>query len=422
MRPCARFQTKGSPYCSQHTAYLREVAKNLNTSSGDSLNDALVVHLAIELKATPGNQRIPAIHALEGLEQSQESPSLGALEQPVEILQNIISQLSLRDLRNLKAVNSRARSMVVSSFQYRNVITYGSEAISALYKTELGSMFPLACIYDVLMQDRCVACDRFGGYVFLPTLQRCCERCARYDPKLVPVRASTTTKKHRSLVQRCRGKIPMMLWVAGNEKPNTPRPRIGISHMHPESPKENLYLVSSANAARIGKVPNRSSGRVRLPCTDRHKYSWRQAAVPMPHLEPKTQTIARGYHCKACTRTKHLDLAWRGRLYCHGCQRSMPNGLDIDHANSDLLHWGPPECHEEDGWNASRGAISCKLDIASGRLYTRDEILVHLAECGEAQSLLADLGPLDEFGKETVKLYKHGRKTKRPRLSNYYKY
>ena len=427
MRPCARQQTKGSPYCWQHTAVLREVAKSLNnTTDGDSLNAALLVHLTVEFKATPGDRKTPAVHALEGLDHSQESSSLGALEQPVEIIQNIIPQLSLRDLRNFKAVNSRARSMVGSSYQYRNVIAYGSEVISALYKTELDSIWPLIRIYDVLTQDRCVGCNRFGGYIFLPGLQRCCERCARYDPELIPTSLGTASKNDKSVVRRLNRRVPMMLWVAGDDLTKLPRSdrwRAALVGTEWGPSMENLYLVSSANAARVGKVSNRSSGRVCMPCNRRHKYSWRQAAVPMPHLEPKTQIVTRGYHCKACTRAKHPGAVWRSeRPNCRGCQRSMPNGLDIDHANLNPIRWRQPPCHEEDEWNASLGAISCRLDIANGRLYTRDEFLVHLAECGEAQSLLADLGPLDKFVKEAVKLPKHEGKTKRRRLANYYKY
>lgn len=424
MRPCAREQTKGSPYCWQHTAFLREVAKSLNnTTDGDSLNAELLLHLTFQRKDNRNDGKTPAVHALEGLRHSAESPSLGALDQPVEILQNIISRLSIRDLRSFKAVNSRARSMVVSSYHYQNVITYGSEVISALYKTDLDSMFPLIRIYNVLTQDRCTVCNRFGGYVFLPGLQRCCERCARYDPELIPIRLGTATKKDRTLVRRSRGLVPMMLWVVGDETTNLPPPRFGNFHMRPQTPTETLYLVSSADAARVCKAPNRSSGRVRMPCTDRHKYSWRHAAVPMPHLEPKTQTVTRGYHCKACTRAIHLGAFWRSeRPNCHGCQRSMSNGLDINHVNHTPFRWGLPKCHKEDEWNASQGAISCRLDIANGRLYTRDEILIHLAECGEAQSLLADLVPLDKFVKEAVKLPKHEGKTKRRRYANYYKY
>ena len=398
------------------------MAKCLNRTSGSSLNDALLEHLAVQ-REDAKKRKIPAIHALEGLEQSRESPSLGALDLPVEIVQNIISQLSLPDLRNFKAVNSCARSMVVSSYQYRDVITYGSEVISTLYKTELHSIFPLIRIYEVLTQGRCVACDRFGGYVFLPGLQRCCERCARYDPELIPIRTGTATTKHKTLVREAREKIPMMLWVAGDEMAKLPRSRSLITMQtarRRETPTETLYLVSSANAAWIYKVPNKSSGHVRMPCTERHKYSWHQAAVPIPHLEPRTQIVTRGYRCKGCTRAIHSGTIWHDeRPHCYGCQLSMPNGLDINHANT---HLSRPKCHQEHAWNASQGAISCRIDIANGRLYTRDELLVHLAECAEAQSLLADLGRLDKRKETAVALPKREGKTKRPRLANYYKY
>ena len=100
----------------------------------------------------------------------------------------------------------------------------------------------------------------------------------------------------------------------------------------------------------------------------------------------------------------------------------MPNGLDINYASSNTVHSSSLKCHKQDAWNASQGAISCRIDIANGRLYTRDEMLVHLVVCGEAQSLLADLGRLDKLGEAAVVLPKREGRTKRPRLANYYKY
>ena len=426
MRPCFRRRAKGSPYCWQHTEMLREAAKSLNTS-GDLLNAALLIHLTSPLKPT-GHRKTPIIHTLEGLEVSEGSPSLGALEQPVEIFQNIISELSLRDLQNFKAVNSRARSMVVSSHKYRNVITYAPEVITALYKTDLDSAFTLIHIHDVLTQARCASCNRFGGYVFLPGLQRCCERCARYHPEFIPIRLSTVEKDDRNSIRRFRGHVPMMLWAVGNELINLPRSRFNIFSTNPETPTENVYLVSSADAARIGKVPNSSSGRVHMPCDAIHKYSWRHTAVPMPHLELRTQIVTLGYRCKGCTRVRHSGGApwtfygYGGRPSCRGCQRSLPNGLDIDQENRNHYRWGRIYCHKEDEWDASQGAISCRLHTASGRLYTADEMLVHLAECGEAQSLLADLALLEQLVSETDKLPKHKRKTKPRRHVKYKKY
>ncbi len=413
MRRCTRRRAKGSPYCWQHTEMLCETAKSLNTS-GDLLNAALLLHLTRPLRTT-GTWNTPVIQTLEGFEVSEESPSLGALEQPVEVIQSIVSELSLRDLQNFKAVNSRARSMVLSSHKYRNVITYAPEVVSALYRTELDSAFPLIRIHDVLTQARCAICNRFGGYVFLPGLQRCCERCACYDPELIPIRLSTATEDDRTSVREFRGHVPMMLWAVGDEMITSPRSRFDIFSMKLETPTEKVYLVSSADAARIGKVPNSSSGRVRTPCDGKHWYSWRQTAVPMPHLESRTQIVTRGYRCKGCARAEHHG-GWGylyGRRSCRGCQRSLPNGLDVDQENRNFLPRRLISCHEEDEWDASKGVVSCRLDTASGRLYTGDEMLIHVSECGEAQSLLADL-------QETAKLPKYKRKTK-PRWHVNYK-
>ena len=385
---------------------LREAAKSLNTS-GDLLNEALLLHLTRPLSMT-GNKKRPAMHMLKGLEVSEQSFSLGALEQPVEIIQSIISELSLRDLQNYKAVNSRARSMVVWNQKYRNVITYAPEVVCALYKTDLDSAFTLNHIHDVLTHDRCVLCNRFGGYVFLPGLQRCCERCARYDPELIPISLGDPTKHSRSSVRSRRTRVPMMLWTVGDPMTDLPLSRLRFLQMNPETPTESPereYLVSSASAARLGIAPNSPSGRVRMPCTKNHKYTWRQTTVPMPHLDSRTQILTQGYRCKGCTRAEHYGGTswWDGRIGCRGCQRSLPNGVDVDQEYRDPVPRRLINCHEQEGWNGSEGVISCRLHTASRRLYTADEMLNHVAECREAQSLLVDLALLAQLPEQKRK-------------------
>ena len=410
---------------------LREAAKSLNTS-GELLNAALLLHLTSPPRPS-SHGKTPVVHTLEGLEVSGESRSLGVLEQPVEIFQSIVSELSLRDLQNFKAVNCRARSMVVSNYKYRNVITYAPEVVTALYKTNLDSAFPLIRIHDVLTQDRCAGCNRFGAYVFLPGLQRCCERCARYHPELIPIRLSTANKEDTTSIQTFRGHIPMMLWAVGSEMINPPQANFVDYSAKGETPTEYLYLVSSADAPRIGKEPNSSSGRVRMPCDAIHRYSWRHTAVPMPHLELTTQIVTQGYHCKGCTRAQDCGGApWYQhgmggrrlgtRPNCTGCQRSLPNGLDVDQENRNRYRWARRYCHKEDEWDASQGAISCRLHTASGKLYTADEMLIHLAKCGEAQSLLADLALLVQLVPDSDELPKHKRKNKPRWHVDYRKY
>ena len=358
------------------------------------------------------------MHMLKGLQVSEQSFSLGTLEQPVEIIQSIISELSLGDLQNFKAINRRARSMVVWNQEYRNVITYAPEVVSALFKTESDSAFSLNHIHDVLTHDRCVLCNRFGGYVFLPGLQRCCERCARYDPELIPISLGDPRKHSRSSVRSRRTRVPMMLWTVGDPMTDLPRERLRFLQLNPETSAETPgkeYLVSSANAARLGIAPNSSSTGVRMPCTTHHKYNWRQTTVPMPHLDSRTQIPNRGYRCKGCTRAEHYGGTswWDGRIGCRGCQRSLPNGVDVDQEYRNPVPRRLINCHEQEDWNGSEGVISCRLHTASRRLYTADEMLTHAAECGEAQSLLEDLALL-------ARLPEQKRKTK-PRWVMSYK-
>ena len=215
----------------------------------------------------------------------------------------------------------------------------------------------------------------------------------------------------------------MMLWAVGHEMINPPQKWNRYISTKLETPTENVYLVSSAHAARIGKVPNNSSGRVRMPCDAMHKYSWRHTTVPMPHLELRTQIVVWGYRCKGCTRAEDCGgTPWycpgmggrrpEGRPICKGCQRSLPDGLDVDQENRNYYLYNRIYCHAEDEWDASQGGISCRLHTASGRLYTADEMLIHLAECGEAQSLLADLTLLEQLVPDTDELPKHKRKAK----------
>ncbi len=103
----------------------------------------------------------------------------------------------------------------------------------------------------------------------------------------------------------------------------------------------------------------------------------------------------------------------------------MPNGLDIDQENSNSFQWVLGSFFQQDDWHewdVSQGAVSCRLQTASGRLYTQDEILVHVAECGEAQSLLADLAVLDQLVPATDKLPKQKRKPKPRWYVNHYRY
>ena len=417
-RLCARYQAEDSAYCWQHTETLRKTARSLNTT-GESLSAALLQHLSRPCK-TPRKMKRPPSAILKKLKFSVSGPSLGALELPLEVVQRIVSELSLHDLQTFKALNSRAHSIVVSSLEYRNVITHASYVVATLYQTDLASAFPLIRIHDVLTQARCTICGRFGGFVSIPGLQRCCERCARFDPQLIPLKLNDAIAKYKISSQKAEKDLPKMLYARGTEVVTSPDlhslSRLGDRSLTPKisdtgsayKSETLFYLVSPKEASRVGRPPHNPLKSLILPYFKFDNYSWLLSTVPMPHLDMKSQAISHGYRCKGCTEAQHRgERVWPPRV-CAGCQISLPDGNDIDNHTDrrKSRSWGEIE------WPISEGAISCKLETASGRLYTKDELLDHLAICGEAQTIMADLGQLDLTEPEIVEAPRKKRTSK----------
>ena len=120
-RRYSRQATEGFPYYWQHGRLAYEATRSLNTT-GEALNMTLHCILASKGSGTERRDQIPDLSpsarystsALKSLGGQENRPPLGVLEQPVEIAQMILSELSLPDLQNFKAVKSRAHSIVRS--------------------------------------------------------------------------------------------------------------------------------------------------------------------------------------------------------------------------------------------------------------------------------------------------------------------
>ncbi|KAK3171284.1 hypothetical protein OEA41_003368 [Lepraria neglecta] len=382
IRRCLRSATKGFPYCWQHCEHAREVAEALNTSD-DGLNTAMLQHLTCQGKEYRSRTRqistIPASNALSILEQIQNKPgpSLGDLDQPFEILRMIISELSFSDLRSFKATNSRAREIVIFNPEYRNIVNYAPETVATLYKTDLQAAFSIDRIHDVLVQSRCTICDRRGGYVFFPSFQRCCERCARYDDEFVPVSLDEATRDLGITGKGETNSLPKMRYLPENDSRNLPLQHLGALH----KPPKHFYLVSGIEAAKLGKRSVTLWTFDERGDQNTHD-DWAVAVFPMKSLEPKTQTIIPAYQCKGCAREQHgFDSVWRpsATTSCQNdCQISLPDGVDV-----------PME--SADAWQQVTPRRTCRVVVARGRQYTEEEMLAHFADCGPAHAMMADL-------------------------------
>ena len=269
---CGRNAVPGSVFCWQHRRNSQRLIADLQTHGIDS-PDFLLHHLTLRekyvdeslfnIKATTTQRPL----SLDSFQDGHDGISLGHLESlPLEVLWAIFAVLAFPDLTNFKAANSRAHEAVSTSAQYYCVSTYAPQLTAALYNRGLSSAFPISHIFETLTQAKCSACGRFAGYVLLPGLQRCCQRCAFYDKEFWPVDKPTAITKH-GIPKESIEKLPKMLewpkdtpgchrnsWLyAASTHWPIPHERLSCYHTEREwiwhmQPTETYSLVSKAEA------------------------------------------------------------------------------------------------------------------------------------------------------------------------------
>ncbi|EFR04557.1 F-box domain-containing protein [Nannizzia gypsea CBS 118893] len=104
--------------------------------------------------------------------------SIGMLGRlPLEIFYDILYTLDLESLFSFLCVCRRGYLMAMAMLRHRRLLEYIPGTISALRRTGLGSQYTIKSLYELLRTRDCVACGEFGGFLFLPTGERCCHTC-----------------------------------------------------------------------------------------------------------------------------------------------------------------------------------------------------------------------------------------------------
>ena len=106
------------------------------------------------------------------------SSSLGPLDTlPTELLYVILNSLDCQSLSRFARVCHRARTLVESLLSYQDVKKHATTALIALSQSKLITFHAVATIHAALISDKCVSCQRYGYFLFLPTCERCCYEC-----------------------------------------------------------------------------------------------------------------------------------------------------------------------------------------------------------------------------------------------------
>ncbi|KAK4157498.1 hypothetical protein C8A00DRAFT_40076 [Chaetomidium leptoderma] len=108
---------------------------------------------------------------------------------PCEINCETIRYLDAASVIAFRQANRHARQVVSTLPEYQAATQHAMDAILALYKIGIAAHFTPADIQTVLSIEKCPLCGEFGGFIFLPTLQRCCFPCLQLSPELRVYRA-----------------------------------------------------------------------------------------------------------------------------------------------------------------------------------------------------------------------------------------
>ncbi|POR37230.1 Uncharacterized protein TPAR_02565 [Tolypocladium paradoxum] len=215
--------------------------------------------------------------------------SLGSLERlPNELVSDICAYLDISSCFRFRQVNRRARQVVSARWEYRAVATHGLEGLRSVLRTRIASWFTISDLYRPLRQQECALCGLFSGFLFIPTMSRCCSKCVESPRAFGVVALSCLSKATKMSTHRLRLLLPVFRTVPGTygTVPRTwTRPRYGVSE---EQAARLLTTLDITYASRVLHYGAPFSCARYMVCT------------ALPHLYRETNEVDNGYQCKGC--------------------------------------------------------------------------------------------------------------------------
>lgn len=339
------------------------------------------------------------------------SSSMGALDVlPTELLHIILSSSDFRTLSHFAQVCHQAKIMVESLPSYQSVMTHASRALIALSQAKLIRVHTAATIHAALLSDRCISCQNYAAFLFLPTCERCCYRCLCEEQSL-----RVTTLRLAGfcfgLFDKLFEPIPIMRTIPGKYSvrheisvPNRVRlvslkqakqlgisihgsqktmDRVGVLKMAPQLRGHENSLIRWLAGSSENAIARLNAFGVFIKAPKDHFYG--MASIEFPSL-----------------RSTNPDAELENGLWCHGCRRNFEqynSTRKLDHYTRPLV----PN-HEE----LLSDDVLRVLFAMAYQARSRAEFLHHIKHnCKKAKSLLRRL----ENGTASFILSKDGRPT-----------
>lgn len=184
---------------------------------------------------------IPTTIKLRLLPRTLAASSIGSLDTlPTEVLHIICNSLDFQSLSRCKRVCHRANALVESLASYNLIMKHASTALIALGRTKLITSHTAATLHAAFVSDRCVTCQQYAAFLFLPTCERCCYYCLERERSLRVI-TIPMARICFGLSQLDLGQIPNMCTLPG---------RYAVRHILQH--RKRVKLISVKQAERLG--------------------------------------------------------------------------------------------------------------------------------------------------------------------------
>lgn len=142
--------------------------------------------------------------------------SLGTLDKlPLEALQKILNNLDFQSLSRISQVSSRGRVIVESLPAYRELMHHAPDTLKALAMTKLIDAHSVGTLYAALQSRKCVSCNEFAAFLFLPRCERCCHTCLDSNQTFRVIPISRVTEAFNLTPSQLKG-APIMRLIPGD--------------------------------------------------------------------------------------------------------------------------------------------------------------------------------------------------------------
>ncbi|KAG9251497.1 F-box domain-containing protein [Emericellopsis atlantica] len=309
--------------------------------------------------------------------------SLTSLDRlPPEIMSTLLDMLDIQSISRFARVSFRGDTFVQSHRAYRDLVAFAPQVLLALGRVGLIDLHSVAELHTALRTERCATCIEYGAFLFLPTCERCCWECLRYNPSLrmlLPKEAKRYFGLSERHLQRLRTfyVIPGKYGISANPAPE---------HCRLVSVKaaRALGLVVQGSAEKLAHAMARRCKSTRLLVKGRYLQGEPAVSQGQDLLLLPSQGNIPTDNFFGVASILFSSLSKSGRvedgLWCRGCEVTLRQYDSLRLPRDVLATVVPPNCEPQ--------RVLLGLER---RAWSKESFLDHIKHCYGARQLVPEL-------------------------------